>query len=51
MKFKPRLGSLSWRWFLIVDTNGVAGYQAGADLVVRLDSPQNLLKLGLGTFT
>jgi trimeric autotransporter adhesin len=32
--FTPNSGTLSGHKFLIVDANGVAGYQAGADLVI-----------------
>jgi hypothetical protein len=33
--FTPNSGNLAGHTFLIVDLNGAAGYQAGADLVVR----------------
>jgi hypothetical protein len=32
-------GSLSGHVFAVIDTNGVAGYQAGQDLVIELVSP------------
>ena len=32
-------GDLAGQTFLVVDANGIAGYQAGADYVLRLDSP------------
>jgi hypothetical protein len=34
--FTPDSGNLSGNTFLVVDLNGAAGYQAGADLVIRL---------------
>jgi Ca2+-binding RTX toxin-like protein len=34
--FTPNFGSYAGETFLIVDANGVAGYQAGADLVILL---------------
>jgi Ca2+-binding RTX toxin-like protein len=40
--FTPSAGGLAGRTFLIVDSNGVDGYQAGADLVMYLKSPSNL---------
>jgi Ca2+-binding RTX toxin-like protein len=49
--FTPNSGSLSGHHFLIVDCNGTAGYQAGADLVIELVSPTHMNSLGIGTFT
>jgi hypothetical protein len=40
--FTPDSGTLMSRDFLIVDSNGVAGYQAGQDLVILLDGPSSL---------
>ena len=40
--FAPDAGNLAGSTFLIVDTNGTAGYQAGSDLVIRLVAPRNL---------
>jgi Ca2+-binding RTX toxin-like protein len=34
--FTPNAGTLAGRTFLVVDMNGVAGYQAGADLVFEV---------------
>ena len=34
--FTPSSGAFSDKTFLVVDANGVAGYQAGADLVILL---------------
>lgn len=36
--------------YLVVDANGVAGYQAGEDLVMRLDSASHLADFGMSTF-
>jgi len=36
--FTPDSGSLAHRAFLIVDLNGVSGYQAGQDLVIHLEN-------------
>ena len=48
--FTADAGGFAGRQFLVVDTNGTAGYQAGADLVLRLDSAAHLDQLGTGTF-
>jgi hypothetical protein len=48
--FKADGGALAGQQFLVVDTNGLAGYQAGNDLVVRLDKATNLDQFGAGTF-
>lgn len=37
--FQASAGDLNGQTFLVVDANGVAGYQAGADYVIRLDTP------------
>ena len=47
----PNGGTYAGQQFLVIDTNGVAGYQAGADLVIKLTSPLNILSLNSGTFT
>ncbi|CAN5700012.1 hypothetical protein BH10PSE6_BH10PSE6_06360 [soil metagenome] len=41
--FTADAGNLAGRTFLVVDINGAAGYQAGQDLVVRLDNLQGTL--------
>ncbi|HUO97712.1 MAG TPA: hypothetical protein VMU01_03545 [Rhizomicrobium sp.] len=46
----PDGGTYAGKQFLVVDTNGVAGYQAGADLVIRLNAPVNLSSFNSGTF-
>jgi hypothetical protein len=40
--YTPDSGSLAGQSFLIVDANGVAGYQAGQDLVIHIDSAATL---------
>lgn len=40
--FTPDSGNLSGKAFVVVDMNGTAGYQAGADLVVQLNGATNL---------
>jgi len=49
--FTPDAGSYSGKCFLVIDVNGIAGYQAGADVVIALNTPANLSYLGLATFT
>jgi hypothetical protein len=48
--FAPDAGDHAGQLFLIVDTNGVAGYQAKADLVIQLDQAQNIDHLATGNF-
>ena len=48
--FTADAGGFAGRQFLVVDTNSTAGYQAGADLVVRLDSAAHLDQFGTGSF-
>jgi Ca2+-binding RTX toxin-like protein len=48
--FDVTSGSLSGDTFLIVDVNGQAGYQAGQDLVIQLDSAANLGSLSINDF-
>jgi Ca2+-binding RTX toxin-like protein len=48
--FTPDSGSLKDKVFLIVDLNGVAGYQAGEDLVIELSHPANLSHLSAASF-
>jgi len=49
--FTASSGSLQGHTFLVVDVNGIAGYQAGQDLVIELDNAQNLGSLSIGNFT
>ena len=44
--FTPTSGTLSGDTFLIVDLNGVAGYQTGADLVIRMIGQSGTLAAG-----
>ena len=46
MLFTPDGGTLSGKTFLVVDTNGTAGYQAGQDLVIRLTNNSGVLAAG-----
>jgi Ca2+-binding RTX toxin-like protein len=49
--FNPDSGDHSGETFLVVDQNGTAGYQAGEDYVIRLDSALNMQDFGTGSFT
>jgi hypothetical protein len=48
--FTPTTGNLAGHAFLIVDENGVAGYQAGADVVIELTNATNLSHFSLSNF-
>ncbi|HEX4860635.1 MAG TPA: bluetail domain-containing putative surface protein, partial [Rhizomicrobium sp.] len=48
--FTATSGSLSGHTFLIVDTNGMAGYQAGADLVIDVTGGHHLTGLATSDF-
>lgn len=48
--FTPSTGNLAGRTFMVVDLNGVAGYQASADLVVELKTPVNIGSIDTGDF-
>ncbi|HEX2593695.1 MAG TPA: FG-GAP-like repeat-containing protein [Rhizomicrobium sp.] len=48
--FTPDAGKQAGTVFLVVDLNGVAGYQAHEDLVVKLDSSVNLGALDTSDF-
>jgi Ca2+-binding RTX toxin-like protein len=48
--FTPTLGNLAGHTFLVIDENGVAGYQAGQDLVIDITGATNLSHLGVGNF-
>ena len=51
VEFTPNSGTLAGDHFLIIDMNGIAGYQANADLVILLGShSSNLAHLGSGDF-
>jgi hypothetical protein len=47
--FTADAGTLAGATFLVVNANGVAGYQSGGDLVVRLDGVTG--SIGLGNFS
>jgi len=48
--FTPSAGTLAGQTFLIVDANGVAGYQPGHDLVIDLGTTAHLTNFGLHDF-
>ena len=48
--FTPTLGGLQGHTFLIVDANGVAGYQAGQDYVIELVGTGSLSGLSTANF-
>ena len=48
--FKPNAGTLSGHWFLIVDVNGVAGYQAGVDYVMEFAAGSHPNSIAVGFF-
>jgi Ca2+-binding RTX toxin-like protein len=49
--FIPQSGDFATETFLVVDQNGVAGYQAGEDLVLHLEDIEMLLGLTVANFT
>jgi Ca2+-binding RTX toxin-like protein len=48
--FTPDSGNLAGHTFLVVDSNGVPGYQGGKDFVVDLEQPANAASFGMGNF-
>jgi Ca2+-binding RTX toxin-like protein len=48
--FKPSTGTLAGHNFLVVDQNGIAGYQTGADLVIDLTNATHLADISNTTF-
>ncbi len=48
--FTASSGTLRHDTFLVVDANGVAGYQAGQDLVIHLDNPNHVEAISTATF-
>jgi hypothetical protein len=48
--FTPTTFALQGATFLVVDQNGLAGYQSGDDLVLRLDNATNLNAFGVDLF-
>jgi hypothetical protein len=48
--FTADAGSLAGHTFMVVDQNGVVGYQAGADLVIEIVHGENLASFGTGNF-
>ena len=49
--FDPSSGGEKHQFFLVVDLNGTAGYQAGQDLVIHLTDAMNTSDLGTSDFT
>ena len=45
-----RHGPIIYQTFLVVDVNGVAGYQAGEDIAVLIANPHGLNQLGVDDF-
>lgn len=48
--FTPNAGTLSGHVILVVDVNGTAGYQAGADLVIDLEHATDMASFGAANF-
>jgi Ca2+-binding RTX toxin-like protein len=48
--FQPDAGDLAGKLFLIIDGNRVDGYQAGADLVVRLTAAEHMGDFSIDNF-
>jgi Ca2+-binding RTX toxin-like protein len=48
--FAPNMGALAGQVFLIVDANGVAGYQGGEDAVIRFRSATHMTSFGVADF-
>ncbi len=48
--FTANAGDLSGQVYLVIDSNGTAGYQSGQDLVIQLDSALHTGSLAIGTF-
>jgi Ca2+-binding RTX toxin-like protein len=48
--FTPNSGTLMGHTFLVVDANGIAGYQSGQDFVIQLNGATHLSSLSLADF-
>jgi Ca2+-binding RTX toxin-like protein len=48
--FTPTTGDYDGKTFLIIEANGVAGYQSGGDLVIELNSATHLTSLSTSDF-
>ena len=48
--FEPDSGTLAGDIFLVIDQNGVAGYQAGHDLVIEISGSSNIASIGVDNF-
>jgi Ca2+-binding RTX toxin-like protein len=49
--FTPDAGSHAGQTFLVIDANAHAGYQAGADYVIRLEHADNIGQLSTASFS
>ena len=50
MLFKPAIGDYNGDTFLIIDANGMKGYQADGDFVMLLDHPSHIANLDSADF-
>lgn len=48
--YTPNSGSYAGQHFLVVDGDGLAGYAAGVDFVIRIDDPTQLNRLSIDDF-
>lgn len=48
--FRPTSGSYAGEYFIVADGNGVAGYQSGADFVIKLEDPAKIAFFGTDDF-
>jgi len=48
--FEPDRGTLAGHIFLVVDQNGIAGYQANHDLVIEISGSSNIASISAGNF-
>jgi hypothetical protein len=48
--YTPQSGSFAGEAFLVIDQNGLAGYQSGFDLVIHLTDLRNAGQIALGDF-
>jgi hypothetical protein len=51
LMFTPSGGDLAGKTFMVVDVNGVAGYQANADLVIRITNSPTIGSFDTSDFT
>ncbi|HEY5239154.1 MAG TPA: bluetail domain-containing putative surface protein, partial [Rhizomicrobium sp.] len=48
--YTPDSGDLAGKTFLVIDANGVKGYQAGSDFVIQLDQPSHTTSIDVTDF-